>query len=199
MQEYPEHAEELGELLPAMALLVNSVVLSQRGWPGRVTMTPTTRLAELGDFRILREVGRGGMGVVYEAEQVSLSRRVALKVLAGRRHAGPPAIGAIQERGKGGRQPAARAHRARLWRRLRARRALLRDAVRRWPDAGPVHPGNNRAGRATAAFGWQTTPTQSNIGHPRAVTSDPARPVDHALDRAPGPAAAASSTAPPRR
>jgi serine/threonine protein kinase len=51
---------------------------------GRATLGGQ-KLERLGDFRIVREIGRGGMGIVFEAEQESLARHVAIKVLP--RHA----------------------------------------------------------------------------------------------------------------
>jgi WD40 repeat protein len=43
--------------------------------------TASVQPQQLGDFQILREIGRGGMGIVYEANQLSIDRRVALKIL----------------------------------------------------------------------------------------------------------------------
>ena len=82
LQEYidrhPGLADEIRDLFPAM-VEIEQVREDNIEAPAPEAATPT--LQQLGDFRIIREVGKGGMGVVYEAEQVSLARHVALKVL----------------------------------------------------------------------------------------------------------------------
>ncbi len=72
---YPQLADILRRVLPAL-----EVLRPQDGSLPSLSVVEDVP-AVLGDFRILREVGKGGMGIVYEAEQISLRRRVALKVL----------------------------------------------------------------------------------------------------------------------
>jgi WD40 repeat protein len=79
--QYPEVADQIRDLLPALRILANASRHAGMPSNGTIPGSPTLEAGILGDFRILREVGRGGMGVVYEAEQISLGRRVALKVL----------------------------------------------------------------------------------------------------------------------
>ena len=79
---HPDLAEAVGEYFDSLDFLQDAAA-GFRAYPdsfdAKNGSVPDRK--EIGDFEIRREIGRGGMGVVYEARQISLNRRVALKML----------------------------------------------------------------------------------------------------------------------
>jgi serine/threonine protein kinase len=79
LRRFPEFAVELKEMLP--------VVASMEHWkrwreiPGPETEFNIERVRQLGEYAIVREIGRGGMGVVLEAVEKTMNRTVAVKVM----------------------------------------------------------------------------------------------------------------------
>src|SRR3990172_3110105 len=77
LEQHPELAEDLGACLDSLKFIEQSL--------GQGIATSVVESGQqFGEYYIEREIGRGGMGVVYEAFHTGLERRVALKVLSGR-------------------------------------------------------------------------------------------------------------------
>lgn len=80
-QRYPELATEIRNAFPIVQMMeeLGPTADESDALPADAPQQSNGRL--IGDFRLIQELGRGGMGVVYEAEQLQLGRRVALKIL----------------------------------------------------------------------------------------------------------------------
>lgn len=82
LEKYPEDAAQLRGYLSGLQLFHAAAGVTPANVQGSLIGGPMPQpMQTLGDYRLVREIGRGGMGVVYEAWQISLRRRVALKIL----------------------------------------------------------------------------------------------------------------------
>jgi serine/threonine protein kinase/tetratricopeptide (TPR) repeat protein len=84
LEMHPELADELRPYLDSLQLLhgaTNEIRTAKVATHAASEKPPVPAERHIGDYQIVREIGRGGMGIVYEAHQKSLNRQVALKVL----------------------------------------------------------------------------------------------------------------------
>lgn len=90
-QLHPEFADEIVELFPTLLMLEGATNSSPQS---------NAALGKVGNYELVEEIGRGGMGIGYEAMHESLGRKVAVKILSSRLADSPKAIARFQREAK---------------------------------------------------------------------------------------------------
>ncbi len=99
LERYPDLAQELSAFFAGQQQVAALAGIDTTGLPCGTSDSPLGTVRYIGDYELLEEIARGGMGVVYKARQVSLKRLVALKmILAGEYGTAPRGFGGYSPR-----------------------------------------------------------------------------------------------------